>query len=78
MSPKNDNAYDRYQFVLGLDSRNSTARAGLRDIASRYVAMAERSIDKGEFDQAQTYADRARIADDSFPGLAELEARLSR
>jgi len=78
MSPKNDNAFDRYQFVLGLDPRNAPAKAGLRDIASRYIAMAERSIDKGDFDQAQTFADRARMADASFPGLATLEARLSR
>ena len=47
-------------------------------MASRYVSMAERSIEKGNYDQAATFAERARIADSGFPGLEQLEARLNR
>jgi serine/threonine-protein kinase len=78
MSPANNNAYDRYQFVLNLDPKNRVAKAGMRDIAARYTSMADRAIDKGDLGEAQTFIDRARRADAGYPGIAAVEAQLSR
>lgn len=78
MSPTNDNAFDRYQFVLDLDPKNAAAKAGMREIATRYAAMADRAIGKGDLAQAETFVGRARRADASYAGIARIEARLSR
>ncbi len=77
MSPANDNAYDRYRRVLELDPNEKRAKAGLRKVAIRYVAMADRSVDRGNLEQARNFADRARRADAAYPGIATLESRLS-
>jgi hypothetical protein len=39
--------------------------------------MADRSVDRGNLEQARTFADRAKRADAAYPGIATLESRLS-
>ena len=76
MSPPGDNAYGLYQQILKIDPNNVDATSGLRSIASRYVAMADRAIDLGELEKAETYVDRARQADDEYAGIRAIEERL--
>ena len=78
MAPAGDNAYELYSKILKLDPSNGDAKNGMRNIASRYVAMADRAIDRGELDKAETYVDRARLADDSYAGIRAIEERLAR
>ena len=76
MSPPNDNAYDRYRRVLSLDPGNEKAREGLRQVAGRYLGLAEDALSKGDPAQARTYLDRAKKADPEHPRIATLESRL--
>ena len=77
MTPAGDNAYDRYRSVLAIDSKNSAARDGLRAIADRYLRMADSALAQGKVDQARDLIAKARKADSSHPGLAEISGRLS-
>ena len=76
MSPANDNAYDRYRRVLKLDPTDKRAQSGLRKIAERYVSLADQAVAKDDITQARTFLERARKADDSYEGIARVEARL--
>ncbi|MEM9173861.1 MAG: serine/threonine-protein kinase [Myxococcota bacterium] len=78
MSPAGDNAFAHYQQILKLDPNNADAKSGMRNIASRYVAMADRAIDRGELEKAETLVDRARQADDTYAGIRAIEERLAR
>lgn len=77
MTPAGDNAYATYQQILKIDPNNAGAQRGLTNIASRYVAMADRAIDGGDLDRARTYVDRARKADESYAGIRAIEERLA-
>ncbi|MFO0690992.1 MAG: serine/threonine-protein kinase [Myxococcota bacterium] len=77
MSPPGDNAYDKYRAVLNLDPRNTAARTGLREVASRFVQRANDAIDKGDLAAARDALRRARQADASLPAIRTAEARLS-
>ena len=76
MSPAGDNAYDRYRTLAKLDPSDQRASVGLREIAMRYVGMAERAIEKGDLGQARTYVERARKADSKYAGIGSVERRL--
>ena len=76
MSPAGDNAYDRYRTLAKLDPSDRRASVGLREIATRYVGMAERAIKKGDLGQARTYVERARKADSKYAGIGSVERRL--
>ena len=76
MSPAGDNAYDRYRTLAKLDPSDRRASVGLREIAMRYVGMAERAIEKGDLGQARTYVERARKADSKYAGIGSVERRL--
>ncbi len=78
MSPAGDNAYALYQQILSIDPNNADATSGIRNIASRYVAMADRAIDRSDLEKARTYVDRARQADATYPGIRAIEERLGR
>ena len=76
MSPAGDNAYDRYRTLAKLDPSDRRASVGLREIATRYVGMAERAIEKGDLGQAREYVERARKADSNYAGIGSVERRL--
>ena len=78
MSPANDNAYARYLKVLELDPNDDRARAGVREIARRYVALAEGALRNDSVERAQTFLERAKIASPDLPGIAEAESRIAR
>jgi tetratricopeptide (TPR) repeat protein len=59
MSPPGDNAFDRYREVLDIEPDNEVALQGVRDIVSRYVALADAAIKVGQYDNAENYLNRA-------------------
>jgi len=60
IAPKNDNAYAGYQRALALDPHNEKARAGVRQIGSRYLSMAKKAEADNDFEHALTYARQAQ------------------
>jgi len=78
MSPAGDNAYALYGQILEIDPNNDAAKSGMRNIASRYVAMADRAIDGSDLEKARDFVDRARKADGTYPGIRAIEDRLGR
>lgn len=78
MTPRGNNAYEKYRAVLEIDPDHPGAREGLREIATRYVGMADRAIGGGDLEKARTFVDRARLADDAYPGIERIEDRLGR
>ena len=69
-SPKASNAYDRYTEALTLDGGNERALEGLRNVTMRYIGLARRAADKGEFDRAAAFL---RKADSVTPNSALVE-----
>ncbi|MEZ4278553.1 MAG: serine/threonine-protein kinase [Myxococcota bacterium] len=76
MSPAGDNAYDRYRSVLRLEPGNAAAKSGLREIAARYVALANAAVDEGDTATAREHLRRARQADASHAGIRAAEQRI--
>lgn len=76
MSPAGDNAYALYGQILEIDPNNDAAKSGMRNIAGRYVAMADRAIDGSDLEKARDLVDRARKADGTYPGIRAIEERL--
>lgn len=56
--PANDNAYEHYRVALALDPGNPRARAGLRNIVTRYRVLAEGRLEKGDLRGARRFASR--------------------
>ena len=64
-----DNAHSRFKHVLAMDPRNELALEGLQDIVVRYLQLAEESMRRGIFDEAETLLGRARFVDPNHPGI---------
>lgn len=69
--PTGDNAYDRYMEVLSIVPDNQVALAGIEQIVERYVSMANAAIRVGQFDNAQSYLDRASSINPENANIAE-------
>ena len=76
MLPAGNNAYEIYQEVLQLDPGNAVAMAGIKDIALRYVTLAEAAISQGEYTDADNYLNRAQRLTPDRPEIAITKARL--
>jgi len=76
LTPVDDNAHGRFKRVLAMDSRNELALQGLQDIVVRYLELAEESMRRGIFDEAETMLGRARFVDSSHPGIASMTEAL--
>ncbi len=74
--PSGNNAYDRYQQVLNYDPGNEVALSGIRQIAERYVELAEASIAIGQFDSADNQLRRATQINRDNPRIATTRQRL--
>lgn len=72
LTPVDDNAHGRFKRVLAMDSKNELALQGLQDIVQRYLQLAEESMRRGIFDEAETMLGRARFVDSSHPGIANM------
>lgn len=53
--PPAENAYYYFSRLLALDPDNAAARDGFREIAERFVVLAELEFSKSNYSQAQTY-----------------------
>jgi serine/threonine protein kinase len=71
-TPLANNAFERYQQVLTMESGNEDALRGLEVIVIRYVTLANTAISKGELDKAEQYLDSAAgvLPDDEGIALA--------
>jgi len=78
MSPANDNAYTRYLKVLELDPSDVRARQGMREIARRYLTLAQSASRDGDVERARTFLERAKRADPESPRIAEIEGLIGR
>lgn len=59
MSPRGENAFERYQEVLTLEPGNAAAAAGMMAISRRYVDLGYGAMNQGKLDDAAGYLIRA-------------------
>ena len=75
-SPTGQNAWEKYQAVLELESGHGVATAGLDSIIARYVMKFKFVLERKDFSMAGEYVARIRAVDPNAPMLSELEGRL--
>ncbi|MET0356589.1 MAG: tetratricopeptide repeat protein [Cellvibrio sp.] len=71
-APVEDNAYGYYQKILDMDSHNEDAKAGLDDIARRYLAKAQEQFALGNSQTADAFVQRARFVSPRFVQAHEI------
>lgn len=76
MSPRNNNAYDRFREVLIYDPGNKVANEGLDMIVQRYVQLANAASKIGDFDEARLMLSRARSVGRLPELIADGQSRL--
>ena len=74
--PKDNNAFDKYLTVMQLDENNEEARAGIRNISDKYVAMAYGAMAKNELRIAASYLKRAAAINPDSKKLASARKSL--
>lgn len=72
--PAQGSAFSLYQKILYSNPRNVEARIGIRNIAERYIALADDLYLRGEWDRAQNYDIKASFVASFYP---EVESWLS-
>jgi hypothetical protein len=77
LTPVNDNAYDFFRAVLKLDPDNQRAKGGLQGIVMRYVDLARQAAARGNYTQATTMLNNARIVDPNNLLIKEVSAALT-
>ncbi len=59
-TPRDSNAFSRYQSVLQLQADNPVARDGIGQIVGKYIGLARINASRTRFDNSHTYIRRAR------------------
>lgn len=77
LTPTNDNAYDYFRAALKLDPNNQRAKGGLQGIVMRYVDLARQAAARGNYTQATTMLNNARIVDPTNLLIKEVSAGLT-
>nr|WP_324258111.1 hypothetical protein [Cellvibrio fontiphilus] len=77
LTPANDNAYDFFRAVLKLDPENQRAKGGLQGIVMRYVDLARQAAARGNYTQATTMLNNARIVDPNNLLIKEVSSALA-
>ncbi len=77
MTPADNSAYHYFSRVLALEPDNAVARDGMRDIALRYLQLADTASRQGQFDNAETFLRRAESVDDELPAIAAARQTLA-
>ena len=77
MSPAGDNAYDKYREVLAIDPDSREARAGLEQVAGRYIALSGAALTRGDVAEADALLAKARTAAPRHPDLAAATAAVA-
>ena len=76
-SPVSNNAWEKYQEVLKLDSGNPEAVAGMERVIGSYMELFGAAVEQEEFDKASGYLTRIRDLHPDSPALEEGEQRLN-
>ncbi|MDP2129160.1 MAG: hypothetical protein Q8K97_17490 [Pseudohongiella sp.] len=76
MTPPEDSAFHYFNRALALDPGNQIANDGLRDIAGRYLQLADLAGRQGQFNNAENFMRRAAQVDGSHPNLEQTRRRL--
>jgi serine/threonine-protein kinase PpkA len=76
-TPPERNAYHYLRLARRLAPDDPRVTAGIREIARRYAALAQASIDKLEYAQANAYIDRGLLVKPGDPQLLELRSQAS-
>lgn len=76
MTPPESSAYHYFNRALALDPENQIAKDGIRDIAARYLQLADLAGRQGQFDNAESFLRRAAQVDNNHPGLEQATRRL--
>lgn len=76
MTPAEDSAYHYFSRVLAFEPDNTVAHEGLRDVALRYLQLADTASRQGQFDNAEIFLRRAEDVDDELPAIAAARQRL--
>ncbi|RYY75998.1 MAG: hypothetical protein EOO52_00240 [Gammaproteobacteria bacterium] len=71
-APVEDNAYGYYQKILSMDASNDDAKAGLDEIAKRYLAKAQEQFAVGNSQAADAFIQRARFVSSRYVLAHEL------
>lgn len=77
LTPANDNAYDYFRAALKLNPESSRAKGGLQGIVMRYVDLARQAAARGNYSQATTMLNNARIVDPDNLLIKEVSAGLT-
>lgn len=75
-SPAYDNAYDRFQKVLAIDSRNEPARIGVKRIGRRYLTLSKEADLRGDREKALYYVRIAARVDPNYTAIRHMQAYL--
>ena len=68
-SPAGNNAWDRYQQVLGIDPANPDAISGMERVIERYMELFGSAVVQEDFEQADSYLARIRDLHPDSPSL---------
>lgn len=77
MTPAEDSAYHYFSRALAFEPDNTVARDGMREIALRYLQLADTASRQGQFDNAETFLRRAESVDDKLPAIASARQTLA-
>ena len=70
-SPAGNNAWDRYQQVLGIDPTNPDAITGMERVISSYMELFGSAVEQEDFDKANGYLAKIRELHPDSPVLEE-------
>lgn len=74
--PPEDSAYTLYRQVLALDPDNAAARQGMEDVVQRYVWLARRSLETGDYARVEQYLERGLRLDNDNEELRAIRRLL--
>ena len=76
MTPPENSAYHYFNRVLSFEPDNQIAKDGIREIAGRYLQLADLAGRQGQFSNAESFLRRAEQVDYSHPGIESANRRL--
>jgi hypothetical protein len=76
MTPKGNNAYERYQEVLSLDKDNKAATTGIRSLSDRYLKLSYGALKDGRIRLARVYLWRAEQLTPGSPAVVRARNRI--
>ena len=76
LTPAEDNAYARFQRVLAIDPSNKIALEGIEQILLRYIELSVEASRRGQFDDAESFLERAAFVDKDHSALTEAQVLL--